>query len=80
MTKTALKLTPEDMAIYRATAKREREQSRLALRHRARRARQCATEAARILKTEFGAYRVVLFGSLAKNASFHQRSDIDLAV
>ncbi|MBI5443681.1 MAG: nucleotidyltransferase domain-containing protein [Deltaproteobacteria bacterium] len=39
-----------------------------------------AREAARALKTEFGAARVVLFGSLAHQAWFEPSSDVDLAV
>jgi predicted nucleotidyltransferase len=39
-----------------------------------------AQQAARILKNDFGATRVVLFGSLLHADLFHSRSDIDLAV
>jgi predicted nucleotidyltransferase len=39
-----------------------------------------AHAAARILKQEFGAARVVAFCLLARGARFHPRSDIDLAV
>ena len=41
---------------------------------------QTAGEAALLLKTQFGARRVVLFGSLAHRAWFSHDSDIDLAV
>jgi len=37
-------------------------------------------EAARILKSRFGARRVVLFGSLAHEAWFMPDSDVDIAV
>jgi predicted nucleotidyltransferase len=40
----------------------------------------CAREAAKALKAEFGARRVVLFGSLAHQAWFDATSDVDLAV
>lgn len=80
MAKTALEITKEDMAVYRATAQRQQEVERQALRRRARRARQLAEQAAQILKKQFGARRVILFGSLASGDFFHQRSDIDLAV
>ena len=33
-----------------------------------------------VLKEQFGAVRVVVFGSLAHGAWFHSESDIDLAV
>jgi len=39
-----------------------------------------AREAASLLKTRFGAKRVVLFGSLAHQAWFSPESDLDLAV
>ncbi len=39
-----------------------------------------ARKAAKLLKTEFGAKEVVLFGSLARRGSFSLYSDIDLAV
>jgi uncharacterized protein len=38
-----------------------------------------ATEAAQMLRREFGATRVVLFGSML-NQNIHENSDIDLAV
>jgi predicted nucleotidyltransferase len=37
-------------------------------------------KAAKLLKTEFGASEVILFGSLARRGSFSLYSDIDLAV
>lgn len=42
-------------------------------------ARLIADQAARILKDEFQATRVVLYGSLARQDTFDQSSDIDLA-
>jgi predicted nucleotidyltransferase len=39
-----------------------------------------ARKAAELLKSEFGARRVVAFGSLAHGAWFSPHSDIDLAV
>jgi len=38
-----------------------------------------AKEAARMLKEKYGATRVVLFGSLAHQAWFHEDSDVDIA-
>ena len=61
-----------------ALARQAREQQQSILRHAA--AWDIAHAAARILKQEFGASRVVAFGSLAHGARFHPRSDIDLAV
>ena len=73
-------IPPEAMARYRraalaraGTREREAEQRREAAWSTARRA-------ARLLREEFGATRVVAFGSLAHGAWFGPRSDIDLAV
>ncbi len=44
------------------------------------RARILANRAARLLKEQFEAREVLLFGSLARQDFFHGRSDIDLAV
>jgi predicted nucleotidyltransferase len=77
MAKTALELTPEELRQYSLKPKRRlngAQRNRLMIRakHQARRA-------AEILKHEFGATRVVLFGSLAHRLWFTQWSDIDLA-
>ncbi len=75
MSKTALELSDEELKTY----------------HPAARLRECATAerwteawhvaqaAADLLRREFGAKRVVVFGSLAHRAWFTPRSDIDLA-
>jgi len=80
MVKTALDITEEDMAIYRATAQRQAEQERHALRQRVQQAREIARKAAALLKEQFGAKRALLFGSIAREGTTHHRSDIDLAV
>src|SRR5262245_50265593 len=68
------------MAMYRAAARRrqQRRAQRLAQRHE--RAWQVAQQAAHILKEQFGARQVVVFGSVVSPGSFHQHSDVDLAV
>ncbi|MDO9300730.1 MAG: nucleotidyltransferase domain-containing protein [Anaerolineales bacterium] len=43
-------------------------------------ARKVARRAASILRKQFGIKEVVLFGSTAKPALFHSRSDVDVAV
>ncbi len=43
-------------------------------------ARAEARQVAQMLVREFGANRVYLFGSLAQEGRFHERSDVDLAV
>ncbi len=77
---TALDVTPEEMAVYRATARRrwKREQQELA--RRQERAWELARHAARLLKEEFDVSRVVVFGSVGRGAPFHAHSDVDLAV
>jgi predicted nucleotidyltransferase len=80
MTKTAIQITDEEMAVYRATARQREAQERQALLLRAQRGRTLAQQAAQLLKEQFGARQVILFGSLARGDFFHQRSDIDLAV
>lgn len=78
MAKTALELTPEELREY---SLRPRRRPNLAEKKRlmARAMRQ-ARRAAELLKREFGATRVVLFGSLAHRLWFTPWSDIDLAV
>jgi predicted nucleotidyltransferase len=73
-------ITPEKMAAYRATARRRREEEARELKQRHRRACQVAAAASSLLKEQFGAQRVVLFGSVRFPERFHRRSDIDLAV
>ena len=72
-------IAPEAMTRYRrAAAAREGALQREA-EHRRQAAWVVAQRAARLLKEEFGATRVVAFGSLAHGAWFGARSDIDLA-
>lgn len=73
------KLTPEQIAIYRATALRQREERIVAVAERRERALQLAQEAAQLLREKFGATRVVLCGSLLRPYSFTEWSDVDIA-
>jgi uncharacterized protein len=71
------------MQSYILTAQAKEQSNREALERRRSQAMQIAQIAAEILRSEFGASRVVLFGSVLGDAgdrSFHQGSDIDLAV
>jgi len=85
MTKTAIGLKkagwPRDELIkyrpWQAMERRRREQDFNSHRDRAL---IIAREAAAILKEQFVAHRVVLFGSLAQDTWFTPRSDIDLCV
>jgi len=75
----AKEISPEQMAIYRATAQRRRQKEEQELALRRRRAWEVARQAAQILKEKFGAERVLLFGSLPFPERFHAHSDVDLA-
>ncbi len=68
------------MARYRATAQAREAARQAANEQRREVAWHLARRAAELLRREFGAARVVVFGSLAHGAWFHERSDIDLAV
>ena len=73
--------TPEELAVYRDTAVRLREQDREAEKERRERAWIAARMADELLRSQFHATRVVVFGSLAReNTSFTRWSDVDLAV
>jgi predicted nucleotidyltransferase len=80
MTKTAFSLTPKEIAAYRRAASLVKPKRRGMVKARRTRAWQVARKAARILKAEFGAEKLMVFGSLLHPALFHERSDVDLAV
>jgi uncharacterized protein len=67
------------LAEYRLTWQKHEEERRQAILERQKRAHQAARSAAVILREQFGATRVRLFGSLLYPQSFHKHSDIDLA-
>ncbi len=73
-------IAPEAMARYRrgALAREQAQRQETELRREA--AWDLARRAARLLREEFGATQVIVFGSLAHGAWFEPRSDIDLAV
>ena len=78
---TALDLPPEALKKYRpleAIRKRRAEFS-AEIASRRRRAMSVARKAAKLLKTEYGAKEVILFGSLARRVGFTLWSDIDMA-
>lgn len=66
MGRTVRDLSPDELDAYRKAWKGRQEAKELALRGRAERAITIAMEASRILKKEFGARRVWLFGSLVR--------------
>jgi predicted nucleotidyltransferase len=76
---TALKLAPEEIAMYRAAARRQGEQEQRELAQREKRAWALARRAAALLREQFEAERVVVFGSLVHRGCFTPWSDVDLA-
>lgn len=74
-----LDLTPEQIANYRAHALRRRRREQPEIERRREKAWQAARETARLLKEEFDATRVVVFGSLAHGSGFTRWSDVDIA-
>jgi predicted nucleotidyltransferase len=74
------KLSPTELAQYRATAQRRQAERQHRQYQRQQRGWQVAQSAAQVLKQEFGAQRVRLFGSLLEVSRVRAESDIDLAV
>ena len=80
MAKTALELTPVEWRRYRLSEAVERREKAkdVAVDVRKREAWGIAGTAAQLLRKEFGAQKVVVFGSLAHEKGFGLWSDIDL--
>ena len=76
---TAIKLTPEEMVIFRVAARRRRERERRELAQREEEAWKLARGAAMLLRKQFGATRVMVFGSLVHEGCFTPWSDVDIA-
>lgn len=75
MAKTALDLTPEEWKRYDPTQNLGKFQDP----DRWERAWQLVPQLANLLREQFGATRVVVFGSLTRRESYTHWSDIDLA-
>ena len=75
-----LNISPEKMAEYRAGARKREAERQAALDERFALGWQLARQGADILRSQFGAAKVVVFGSLVDRERFFERSDIDLAV
>jgi len=82
MAKTALDITGDQWLAYDMGAAVRRRQASVdrQAQERWQQAQQLAREAAQRLREEFGARRVVLFGSAVERSSFTRWSDVDLAV
>lgn len=77
---STLLIAPEKMERYRATARQRAVRDQAALARRYAHAWQTARSAAALLKDQFAAKQVFVFGSLLHPQRFHAQSDIDLAV
>lgn len=75
----SLELTPEAMAVYRATAHQRWEEEQRERARREERAWDLARQAAALLRKQFGATRIVVFGSLVHPSMFTLWSDVDIA-
>ncbi|MCU0525593.1 MAG: nucleotidyltransferase domain-containing protein [Elainella sp. Prado103] len=73
-------LSADQIARYRAGARQQEQQHQQQQRERQQRGLEVARQAAQLLKQEFGAQRVRLFGSLLDVGRVRQESDVDLAV
>ncbi|MFB6248515.1 MAG: nucleotidyltransferase family protein [Salinibacter sp.] len=73
-------VSKDELERYRATCRKRDDEARRRQTQAHRDARTAARRAAAILRAEFGVGRVVLFGSVAREAFLGPRSDIDLAV
>lgn len=81
MPMTALDLSPEALKKYRPleAIRQRREKQGAEITSRRRRAMLIARKAAKLLKDDFGAKEVIVFGSLVSRMGFRRWSDIDLA-
>lgn len=81
MGKTILELTSKEKAIYHPSSVISQRQhvGKNQLDARWEQAKSLASEAADVLRKDFGATKVILFGSLLNRAWFTTWSDIDLA-
>lgn len=76
---TQLDLSPEKIAVYRASALQRQRQEKEANGRRREKAWQIARQAATLLREQFKASRVVVFGSLIRENGFNRWSDVDIA-
>lgn len=75
----SIKLTPEEIAIYQTAAKRKWQENQAERIQRQKRAWELARLAAVLLKQQFNATKVMVFGSLVKSNCFTLWSDVDIA-
>jgi predicted nucleotidyltransferase len=75
----SIKLTPDEIAIYQAAAKRKWQESQAERIQRKKCAWELAWLAAVLLKEQFKATKVMIFGSLVRDDCFTLWSDVDIA-
>ncbi len=78
--KTAIGMTRREMEVYRHAARARSQALQRQVAERRERAWALARQAAALLKTQYGAKRVIVFGSLVHDRCFTRWSDVDLAV
>ena len=76
---TEIEIPQVKLTSFRASALRRRERDKAEVDRRRERAWKLARQAAELLREEFTASRVVVFGSLALDSGFTRWSDVDLA-
>jgi len=79
MAKAGAQVIEAEMAVYYATARRRQAQEEQETTRRRERAWVLTRQAATLLREQFGATRVVVFGSLAHEETFTPWSDVDIA-
>ena len=73
-------ISSEEMAAYRQTMRLREAEAQRQLQGRLNEAWRVAKQASELLKTDFQAAKVIVFGSLVHRDWFSNTSDIDLAV
>ena len=79
MATPGMNLSPEELDQYRLTARSRQTARILEVKARMEKAWALARQAAKLLREQYQAQRVVAFGSLLHETSFTQWSDVDIA-
>ncbi len=79
MSKTALEMTRKEWTAYSSGVARRTTRDPFSTQKRRDEAMRLARQAAAILREEYSAKIIILFGTLAMDAGFSEHSDIDLA-
>ena len=73
-------ISPEQLGRYRASAQKREQAQQQQHQQRQEKGWRIARQAAHILKQQFGAQQVKIFGSMLNLERIHSESDLDLAV